>query len=88
MFTVKIVESTEGRTMEEVFSCAEYMRELNKNEGDPEKELTHKLVLLGGEGGEPTKTTIDLSDRVEDKHGVYSRDVYIMNENGKTIDRL
>lgn len=83
MYTIKVIKRNDQRTFEEVFQCKHYKRELIDQGKD---SFEHYLDLYGVEHFEDG-VQIDLHNMEQDQFGKYNQTVYIMNDNGKTIDR-
>jgi hypothetical protein len=81
MFTVKIENENDKRNRQQTWMCARYNKLLTEDE--------HILTLHGVVGEQKKKHfDIDLLNLPEDNGGKYSQTVYIMNEQGQTIDRI
>lgn len=93
MFTIKVINESDNKTFEEVYQCEHYKRQIDRGEprsDDGQKiysneEFRHYLSLYGckhfNDGHE-----IDIASPING--GNYEQNIYIMNDQGKTIDRF
>ena len=79
MFTVKLENENDKRNRQEVWMCSWYSKLLNDEE---------HILTLHGVPNEPEPVYINLRHLPEDDGGKYNQAVYIMNEQGQTIDKI